>query len=151
MLNSRHKIWLWMSVWLILEVILLVLWAMSYTITRPVFILDYFGLFCEIQLCSLTFNSELTVFNGPIDVTMWNYYEINVFYFLVSCFKRLTMNYHAFYILSYNVNAVFIFYLLILSIYILHSYVVGFKVPNNPHLAPNTTQTQTIHTLYQTQ
>ena len=36
-LNCGHGIWLWISVWLILDVILLVLWILNYTITRLVF------------------------------------------------------------------------------------------------------------------
>ena len=39
MLNYGHEIWLWISVWLILDVILLVLWIMNYTITWLVFTL----------------------------------------------------------------------------------------------------------------
>ena len=39
-LNCGHDVWLWISVWLALDVtITCVLWVMNYTITRPVFTL----------------------------------------------------------------------------------------------------------------
>ena len=37
MLNYGHEIWLWISVFLIFDVTILVLWAVNYTITRLVF------------------------------------------------------------------------------------------------------------------
>ena len=39
MLNCGHEIWVWISVCLTLDVTILMLWAMNYTIIRLVFIL----------------------------------------------------------------------------------------------------------------